>query len=232
MRRRAGPPRGGIDFRRLGKSIQGPGTDTRHWVSWGTVAKVGGDGGPDYAGDGAVVVSPQSVDVDVILEPSMHPVTCRYGHQAGKVHLLMPIAPGDSVLVIIPDGDESMIPKIVSVEPAGDRQIPVGDDKLPLFKNDRALIYADGVPIDLRTRGGARVEVDDGEVRLNMGTKGVARVDDDVTTTVSPDEVGELAASMIAGGLVSPGGGGGSPTPVQLRGGKIVSGSETVKAGG
>jgi phage baseplate assembly protein gpV len=231
--KRQGRRNGTLDVRRLGKALQGP-NDTRHWVSWGTVASIGGDDGePDFGDDGAVVITPASIDVDVVLEPSNQPVTCRYGHQHGKVHMLFPIRPGDQVMVIIPDGDMSMIPKIVSVESSQDREIPVEDDGKPVFRNDRALIYADGVPVDLRTAGGARVLLDGDQVNLNDGSKGVARKDDTTKLTVSQAELAELAPRILA----PPGTTGGPCTaapgpPLVFDGGEITSASGTVKAGG
>lgn len=148
------------DVKRLGRALAAQGIDLRHWVSYGTVASVSGeDGTANYTDANAIVISPAGIDVDVILEPSKYPVTCRYGIQAGQVFIGTPIHPGDQVVVMIPDGDVSMIPEIVKIIPGSSDPIPVGDDGMPIFKNDAALVFAKGVPIDLRTDGGGWLRV-------------------------------------------------------------------------
>jgi len=85
--------------------------------------------------------------------------------QAGDVFIATPIRPGDQVIVAIPEGDPSAIPRILAVVSGASAPGPVGDDDKPIFKNDRALIFARNVPVDIRTAGGGRVLVDqDGNV--------------------------------------------------------------------
>lgn len=159
------------DMGKIGRAFAGPGMDTRHWVSYGTVASVHGeDGTADYDDPNAILVTPAGVDVDVILEPSGAPVPCRYGIQAGVVQILTPIRAGDQVMVLIPDGDLAAIPEILRVIPgaAAERtRLPVEDDGLPVFKNDRCSIFARGVPIEIRTDGGGHLRVNvDGTIQL------------------------------------------------------------------
>lgn len=155
------------DLRRIGRAIAAQGLDLRHWVSYGTVASVGADGGPNYGDPQAILVTPAGVEVDVILEPSNYPVTCKWGMQAGAVYICTPINPGDQVVVILPDGDVSMVPVISCITSGSSDPIPVGTDGKPLFKNDRALIFGRGVPIELRTDGGNQLLVNpDGTIQI------------------------------------------------------------------
>lgn len=221
------------DVKRLSRALASQGVDLRHWVSYGTVASVAGDDGKaNYEDPNAIVITPAGVEIDVILEPSGYPVTCKYGMQAGRVYWGSPVRPGDQVLVSLPEGDVSMVPVAVKIVSGSSDPMPTEQDGTPVFKNDRALIFAEGVPIDLRTRAGARVLLDGAGVNLNNGEKGVARVDDDVTTTVDGATVAEIGAQIVAAGIAAPGGGVGPPPTGVTAGGKIVSGSATVKAGG
>lgn len=161
------------DVARIGRGLARQGADLRHWVSYATVAAVDDDGEVDLSNPNAVVITPGGVDVDVVLEPSGYPMTCKHGVSAGTVYVCGPIKVGDQVIVEIPDGDVSMVGKISSVisGPNGEADaVPVGPDGLPLFKNDRYLVFAKGVPIDLRTDGGARLLVNpDGTIQVGDG---------------------------------------------------------------
>lgn len=165
------PRRQPFDPRRLGRALASTGMDLRHWVSYGSVASVEGpDGQPNYADENAVLVTPAGVEVDVVLEPSGYHVTCRHGISAGAVFICTPIHAGDQVQVIIPDGDVSMVPEIVRVIPGSSNPIPTETDGTPVFKNDRALIAARDVPIELRTMGGVSLLVNpDGTIQLGAG---------------------------------------------------------------
>jgi hypothetical protein len=162
-----------VDMGRVSRGLAREGMDTRHWVSYGTVATVHGeDGKPSYTDPHAVVITPSGIDVDVILEPSGCPTTCTYG-RAGQVSFLAPIHPGDQVLVVIPDGDLSMVPRIVEVIGGASAPLPVEEDGKPVFRNDRLSIFARGVPVEVRTDGGSAVRVrPDGSVQV--ASKGIA----------------------------------------------------------
>lgn len=161
------------DVARIGRGLARQGADLRHWVSYATVAAVDDDGAVDLSNPNAVVITPGGVDVDVVLEPSGYPMTCKHGVAAGTVYVCGPIKVGDQVIVEIPEGDVSMVGKITSVisGPNGEADaVPVGPDGLPLFQNDRYLVFAKGVPIELRTDGGARLLVNpDGTIQVGDG---------------------------------------------------------------
>lgn len=162
---RRGP---GFDFRRLGRALAMPGTDLRHWVSYGTVATADGDDGEINVTDpNAVLVTPAGVEVDVVLEPSGYPCTARYGIAAGSCHVNTPIRPGDQVIVGIPDGDASMVPQVLCVISGSSDPMPLENDGRPIFKNDRLLIHAGaGIPIEIRTADGTMVRITDGLVEV------------------------------------------------------------------
>lgn len=231
---------------KVGDGMARPGMDTRSWVEYGTVATVGGaDGAPDFGDGDAIVVTPEGIYVDVVLGVDLHPTPCRYGHQHGKVFVLFPIRPGDLVEVTIPGGDLAAGPSISKVLGGDHTTIPVGPDGLPLFQNDRALIVADGVPVDIRTTGGARILVNpDGTVVINEGELGAARLKDSTKLGMQPEEVLQLAAALLATGMFVPGPGPPAPPPpasppdpdfptaaVIFTSGEITGASGTVKVG-
>ncbi len=157
-----------LDVTKVGASLRQPGIDPRAWVEYGTVASVGSaDGTPDFQNGNAIVIAPDGIYVDVVLGTDEYPTPCRYGHQHGAVFLLMPIRPGDLVEVTIPGGDMAAGPSISKVLGGPHTPIPVDDNGLPRFKNDRAFLYGDGVPVEIRTSGGGVVIVNpDGTVIL------------------------------------------------------------------
>jgi hypothetical protein len=222
------------DAARVARATARAGNDLREWIAYGTVAAMTGkDGGPSYTDPDAVVITPKSVDVDVVLEPHGYPAPCRWGVQSGKVFISTPIHPGDQVMVLIPGGDVAMVPEILRIITCPHSPIPTDDAGMPLFKNDRCLIYANGVPVDLRTSGGARVILDGDQVNMNEGSKGVARTEDATKLTLSQDDLAALAPRILA----PPGTAGGPCTaapgpPLVFEDGEITGGSETVKAGG
>lgn len=249
MRRRRGTTQGpALDVSAFARALAIPGGDLRHWVSYGTVAAVQDDAGnADTSDPGAIVITPAGVEVDVVLEPSNYPVTCRHGVSAGTVFICTPIKVGDQVVVGIPEGDVSMVPQVLAIIPGGSAPIPTGEDGKPIFQNDRVLVFAKGVPVDLRTDGGAQAILNpDGSIAvtagsgknliLNAGSAGVARVGDPVLTTLSATDIGNIAQSMISAGLVTPGSPTAPPNPVTLNQdgtgtNEIKSGSGTVLAG-
>jgi hypothetical protein len=171
------PPRksrlGPIDFRRMARGMAQQGNDLRHWVSYATVATANGDDGTmDPTDPDAILVTPAGVEVDVVLEPSGYPCSARFGVAAGSCSINTPIRPGDQVIVGIPDGDVSMVPQILCVITGSSDPMPVGDDGLPIFRNDRLMIYAGaGLPIEIRTSNGTMVRITDDLVEV--GGQGV-----------------------------------------------------------
>lgn len=230
-RRRGAAP----DVAKLRESIKGAGIDTRYWCSYGTVATVGDDGQENFTNPHAVHVAPDGVYCDVVLQPSLMAVTCRYPGMAGGggIQVISPVHPGDEVLVVLPDGVPSGPPVIVTVLHSQYSQVPLGTDRKPLAQNDRVLVYAGSVPIDLRTAGGGRVQINqDGTVVLDEGTRGVARLQDTTKLTMTPQDILALAAQLLATGLfLTPGTPPTPPAPVVFTSGEITSASSRVKAG-
>lgn len=225
----------GPDIARLSAALARPGMDTRSWVEYGTVASVGGDDGvPNFEDPNAIVIDENGVEVDVVIGVDEHPVTCRWGITAGDAFVIPPIFPGDHVMVLIPGGDLGNVPEIVKILPGPHTPLPLDPaDRKPLFRNDRLLIFTKTTPIDLRTAGGARVVLDqDGNVVANQGTKGVARLEDTTKLTLTPEDVGALAAVLLATGMFVPTFSPPAPAgPIVFTEGEITSASETVKAG-
>lgn len=186
-----------IDAGRMRAMVAGPNVDTRHWVSWATVASVGGgdDGVPDYADPNAVLVTPAGVEVDVVLEPSGFPMTVGHGVSAGRGTILTPVRPGDRVLVLIADGDPMGGGEIIRVLPSNqpDHRIPLNPDGTPVFQNDRVLVQGADVPVEVRA-GGAVVTVrTDGTVSIvsSAGADGSVLVNADGTVQVGGPGAGE-----------------------------------------
>lgn len=152
---------------RVSAGLARPGMDLRHWVSYATVGTVGADGAPDFTDEQAIVITPGGVMVDVVLEPSGYPITCRYGICSGTVTTLSPIHAGDQVVVGLPDGDLAMVPQVLALISGASDPIPLEEDGLPVFRNDRHSIFARGVPIEIRTDGGGHFRVNaDGTIQL------------------------------------------------------------------
>lgn len=145
------PTRGGhgrppIDVQRLARAVSGPGIDTRSWLHSGTVG-VAGEGGEFRTDD------PESVYVDrlgavvrVRLEPGGEIVTARYhGISCGRFgFILVPIRPGDEVLVAVPDGDFNS-PSITVIALAANATAKIPGD----WNNDRVL-FDTNVPLEIR----------------------------------------------------------------------------------
>lgn len=230
-----------LDVGRAAVALRRAGIDPRHWVSYGTVCALREDGTTDFSDASAVYVAPAGVSVDVLLMPANQHVTARYsGVQGGSAGTLFtPIKPGDEVLVVIPDGDLRLPPVVVCILSGEHSPLPLGQDRRPIWKNDRVLLHGRGVAVEIRTSGGGVVTVEaDGDVavngvgvNINSGSEGAAREGDSVRVTLSPQDITDIAASMVTAGLVSAGGGGPPPTPVVLDGGEITSSSGTVKIG-
>ena len=147
--------RNSIDAENFRKAARSVGADLRYWVAQGTVATVDTETGEfDPTDEKAVWNASDGIDVDVKLEPLEIPVTCRYaGIQAGEVTIFSPIRPGDIVKVEFPDGDLTGGVISAILQSRSNRQ-PTSGGK-PIFGNDRLLIHAKTVPIDIRLAGAA-----------------------------------------------------------------------------
>jgi hypothetical protein len=175
--------RSGFDVHALGKALRGHVKDLRHWCSEGTVGVLNADSGEwNFTDNNAIWNDSGGVHVDVQLQPLDVPVTCRYaGVQAGDVTIFAPIRPGDIVLVHLPEGDTAH-PVISSILHSRSKRQPT-ENRKPIFDNNRLLIYAKTVPIDIRTAGkdGDPVQLlieQDGTVtttasRINQGASGL-----------------------------------------------------------
>jgi len=160
-----------IDAKALGKAISAPGLDLRYWCSLAVVCTHDPETGEkDLTDKLAIYNDSAGVDVDVELQPLGQPCTCKYaGIQAGDVTICAPIRPGDIVLVECPDGD-LYTPVITHIVHSRAKRQPTEDGK-PIFDNNRLLIYAKNVPIDIRTAGGVRMLLDqDGNVNVTAST--------------------------------------------------------------
>ena len=146
-----------INAQMLGKALAAPGMDQRYWCSLGTVCTIDPESGKMDPTDRLAIYNDSAgVDVDVELEPLGQPCTCKYaGIQCGDVTIMAPIRPGDIVLVECPDGD-LFTPVITHIMQSRSKRQPTEGGK-PIFDNNRLLLYAKNVPIDIRTAGGARV---------------------------------------------------------------------------
>lgn len=151
-----------LDAQKLAATVAGPGIDTRMWVSYATVGVLDDHGNLDVTDKRAVYIGPEGVEVDVMLDPSRVPVTCKYnGIQGGcSATVLTPIHPGDRVLVHLPGGDANQMPVIASILHSASCKQPLGPDRKPIFQNDRLMVWADeDLPIDIRNKAGARVQI-------------------------------------------------------------------------
>ena len=170
--------RNSIDAENFRKAARSVGADLRYWVSNGTVATVDTETGEWNPKDtNAIWNASDGIAVDVKLEPLEIPVTCQYaGIQAGELTILAPIRPGDLVKCEFPDGDLTggIITNILHSR--SNRQ-PTDGGK-PIFGNDRLLIYAKTVPIDMRTAG----QGGKGSVQLWIGQDGTIRAGESTAT--------------------------------------------------
>jgi hypothetical protein len=179
----------GTDIRRdisaklLGQAVAAPGLDQRYWCSLGTVCTVDPETGKKDPTDSLAIYNDSAgVDVDVELEPLGQPVTCKYaGVQAGEVTVCAPIRPGDIVLVECPDGD-LYTPVITKILHSRSHRQPT-DQGRPIFDNNRLLIHAASVPIDIRLAG------TDGMVQVLIEQDGT------VTTTAKKIKLGGTDAT-------------------------------------
>jgi hypothetical protein len=167
---------GSIDVAALRESIASPGMDGRYWCSRGTVGTVDDQGEENFADPLSVWIGPEGVECDVILQPLGIRVTALWG-EGGDVSDISPIRPGDQVLVEFPDGN-LMGGRITGIIHSRSAKQPMKSGT-PIFDNQRRLIYARSVPIDIRASTKAQVLMEqDGTVtaaanRINLGNHDV-----------------------------------------------------------
>ncbi len=160
-----------LDKPRVAGGMRTPGIDPRLWVAYGVVGTPREDGTVDTTDYHAIHIGPGGCTVDVVLQPENIPVVCHYNGIAGgrSGWIDVPIHPGDKVVVGLPGGDTSY-PVILGFRNNLSQQIPCeAEDGKPVFRNDRVSIYASGVPIEIRTAGGARLRLNqDGTIQLGQ----------------------------------------------------------------
>jgi hypothetical protein len=191
--------RRGFNARMLGEAIKQPGLDTRCWVSEGTVGTVNTETGDfDHQDKRSIHNDSSGCHVDVRLEPLMIPCTCQYaGIQAGDVTIYAPIRPGNRVKVEFPDGD--LTGGIISAILNSRSMRQPTEDGRPIFDNNRLLIHAQSVPIDIRTAGGAQVSMlQDGTIEL-QNDKGKVSVEPSGTVRLKN---GQAELAVMADGSV------------------------------
>ena len=157
------------DMRQIAAGLSGPGIDTRYWVSYGTVGTIDDEGNLNITDSHAVFIGPEGVDVEVMLEPIGVHCHCTYAGVYGGAHcsIMAPIRAGDRVLVALPGGDSTLPPIIVAILHDAQSTVPLDDDHKPTFRNDRVLISATGIPIDIRVGKDSKIKVGtDGTVTI------------------------------------------------------------------
>jgi hypothetical protein len=168
----------GLNAKLMGKAVAQPGIDHRYWCSLAEVGSVDTETGEfDGKDPHAICNESAGVSVDVMLQPLGQPCTCLYaGIQAGEITIYAPIRPGDVVLVEMPDGDLTT-PVITHIINSRSKRQPTEGGK-PIFDNNRLLIHAKSVPIDIRTAGGVRVLLEQDGTATVTGASVVLDSDD------------------------------------------------------
>jgi hypothetical protein len=169
-----------LDTRKLSQVVERAGIDPRLWCSRGVVATMGDDGEIDTSDWRAILLEPGGCKVDVYLEPSKAHITAHYAGISGgrAAHVMAPIRPGDGVLVILSGGDASQEPVIVAILNNQAHPVPAEPGGQPVWKNDRLLVRAEAVPVDIETAGGARVRLKQDATVEVSGSK-VSTITDD-----------------------------------------------------
>ena len=188
-----------ISAKLLGQAISAPGLDQRYWCSLATVCTVDPETGEKNVTDNHAIYNDSAgVDVDVELEPLGQPCTCKYaGESAGDVQVSTPIRPGDIVLVEMPDGDLTT-PVITKILHSRSKRQPTDGGK-PIFDNNRMLIHAKTVPIDIRTAGGARVVLDQ-DAKITVTASEITGTADKVTVGKDGATVTAIGKTIRLGG--------------------------------
>lgn len=200
----------GADVRRFAEAIKGAGIDTRFWSSHATVCSVNESGEPNFTDPQAVVSAPDGVVADVMLMPLEIPITARVQlGVGGRCRIDAPLHAGDEVLVVIPDGDLNNPLSIVAILNSRAHPVPLDSDGMPVFKNDRLMVFARDVPVEIRTPT-ARVQVtQDGKVNLGDADatekviKGTTYTDDENAMLFGPASLLQ-AFTLLEGVAVGP----------------------------
>lgn len=148
------------DVQRLARALKSKGIDPRTWFSSGTVGILTEEGAFDTDSEDAIWIDELGCRVSVRLEPSEEMVTARWaGLSCGAFgRILLPIFPGDEVVVGIPDGDYNHSGvSILSLHSNWVDRIPEN------WANDRVLIDVNQV-LEIRAAG---VDINSANLFLN-----------------------------------------------------------------
>lgn len=162
MKRRkttAGGVQTAIDVQRVSRALSGPGADTRSWIVSATVGKTI-DGEFNTDDPTAIYKDASGVLVDVQVQPEGFPLTARYHglYSSAVGTLILPIRPGQEVLVLVPGGNFRH--PGIAILPFGANSLhSLPDD----WNNDRVLFIAD-VVIEMRAPG---IAIDSPNLTLN-----------------------------------------------------------------
>jgi uncharacterized protein involved in type VI secretion and phage assembly len=160
-----------IDLRRMRSLIQGPGIDTRTWVSLGVVQ--------------SVELNDEGIIAEVALLPNEDLCVCDIASAyAGNGFGFVSVPhEGDTVVVCVPSGDTDFRPAIIGTlwskidAPPSEAALPDFNATQDVFlrvENEKSLrIITSGggnVSIDVRGAGNVNIKVDTGVVRLGNDT--------------------------------------------------------------
>lgn len=146
-RRSRARPVPSLDSTKLAKGLSGPGMDTRRYFSAGTIGSYDQTSGDfNTTAPESVFVSERGVICSVRLEPTGEVISARVGWLgAGRFgSMLVPVRPGDEVLVSIPDGDLNH-PSVAIVGLLSNETVKIPTD----WNNDRVLFDLN-VPFQVR----------------------------------------------------------------------------------
>lgn len=207
---------GSVDWASIAEALARPGMDPREWLCWGTVATMDDEGDAHYDDPHAIHQGPEGVEVDVYLETLDKLVTCHYpGIQGGgRVYVGAPIGPGDRVVVGMPEGDTGGC-VILAIGNGASDPVPLGDDKKPIFQNDRLLVWSESYPVDIRIQDGpsilaepsGTVTIDAAHVKVGSANAAQKAVLGDAQKAKMDDVLSKLTAALATvSGVASDGG--------------------------
>lgn len=226
---------GGLDIATLRHLVTGPGTDSRQWVSYGTVADPG-EGNDPIEFDEDEYHQPL---IEVILQPSSVGVRCRVamgvaGDGEGEWY---PFIKGDEVIVVLPQGDEKAGPVIVG-------RLANSLDKFPTrvsgtdTKGNKLGFRRMVAPYVIETAGGYTVRhattgaffaiTKTGEVQLANGEGAVLHFGADSVGMQNADGTGVIQISEGSGDVLLQAGGGGDAAILKL----VAGGDSLIAAAG
>lgn len=160
IRRIIGRVAGSLDVQRVAHAVRSPGIDTRLWFSAATVGVQTAEGELDVTDPQAVYADRTGHVADLQLQPSGDFITARWnGIGVGRFgSMLVPLVPGDNVVVAIPDGDLNS-PGITIIAMLSDLTALIPAD----WNNERVL-FDTVVPVQIRA---PQIRLDSPILQLN-----------------------------------------------------------------